>query len=172
MIVPSEVLNGRQTYSKLKKSQISMNEYNKQVGKQLQKVREEQGLTIDDVANHLRLSKELIEHIENDCQGKIPSTYFKGYVRGYAKLLAMPDLDLSLSFNDSCSNNFIQGWRLLSSKRQVSASNKYIQWITYGIISTLILLVSLKWKNENLNMSLIDYKDSDQQISVIHSRGK
>lgn len=125
------------------------------IGDQLRQRREEQCLTLDEVANHLRLKKELIEAIEKGNCEKIQPTYLIGYLRSYAKLLAMTDAEIFQALNFSHKNESMKGWKIFHTQKQVSASDKVIQWITLSIISVLILLVTLWWKSDNsLNINL------------------
>ena len=51
----------------------------------------EKGLTVGEVADHLRLGADVIEDLETDDYSRLPgSTFVKGYLRSYARLL---DLD-------------------------------------------------------------------------------
>src|SRR5262249_20796403 len=106
----------------------------------------------------LGLSKAYIEKIENDNYPEIPSVYVKGYLRSYAKMLA-------LNLSPEQINHFvysapIQSWTGFSNRKQVSASNKYIQWLTFSIISTLIVLVTLWWKSDNLLYDKLSVNES------------
>ncbi|MDQ3185923.1 MAG: helix-turn-helix domain-containing protein, partial [Pseudomonadota bacterium] len=57
-------------------------------GQLLRAARLNRGMSIEDVARHLRLSLRQIAALEEDDYGKFPSTTFlRGFVRNYAKLL-------------------------------------------------------------------------------------
>src|SRR5688572_25250405 len=119
------------------------------VGNHLRVIREEKSLTIADVANQLRLTKEIINDIENGkYNNKIHTVYLKVYLRSYAKLLAIDEFDVinTLEFS-SCSD--IGQHKLFLVRKQISTSDKFIQWITFSIISILVVLVALWWKSDN-----------------------
>lgn len=118
------------------------------VGQQLKQVREQQRLTIEEVATRLRLRRDYIEDIEMSNFTRLPHTYLKGYVRAYAKLLCIPDEEIKIYLMSSTKKNSLKGWGVFRSQRQISISNRYFQWLTFTIISTLIVLSALWWKND------------------------
>lgn len=119
------------------------------VGNQLREKREAQNLSIEFVATQLRLSKEYIEDIESSNFTKLPHTYLKGYVRAYAKLLAVADHEIDVYLMSANKKNSMKGWQVFSSPKQISFSNRYFQWLTFAIFSTLIVLTALWWKSDN-----------------------
>jgi cytoskeleton protein RodZ len=59
-------------------------------GRQLRRMREQLGLSIDDVAMELRLSGFQIQALEDDNWDQLPgTTYARGYLRSYARLLGL-----------------------------------------------------------------------------------
>jgi len=61
-------------------------------GQMLSRLREERGLSVSDVAQHLKYAVKQIEALEAEAYGKLPgSTFVRGMVRNYAKML---DADL------------------------------------------------------------------------------
>lgn len=130
------------------------------VGNQLREKRESQNLSVEFVATQLRLSKEYIEDIESSNFTKLPHTYLKGYVRAYAKLLAVPDHEIDVYLMSANKKNSLKGWQLFSSHKQISFSNRYFQWLTFGIFSTLIVLAALWWKSDNQQANPVEENDS------------
>jgi cytoskeleton protein RodZ len=64
-------------------------------GQVLAERREEWGLTVQDVASNLNLGAETIEALEADNYERLPgSTFVKGYIRSYARLLKLDAEDL------------------------------------------------------------------------------
>lgn len=59
-------------------------------GRQLRRTREKLGLSLDDVAAELRLGTFQIQALEDDDWTKLPgTTYARGYLRSYARLLGL-----------------------------------------------------------------------------------
>ena len=68
-------------------------------GRQLSLARQQQGLSIEQVATQLKLLPRLIEAIETENRPLLPEAVFvKGYIRLYANLLALPADSLCQSF--------------------------------------------------------------------------
>lgn len=64
-------------------------------GRTLAAKREEWGLTVEDAAGYLNLTPDTIAALEADEYAKLPGTTFiKGYIRSYAKLLQLDVEDL------------------------------------------------------------------------------
>ncbi len=61
-------------------------------GEVLRHAREQNGWTIDSVAQAIGIKTEVLESIELGDTGHIPSVYLKGHIRNYARYL---DLDLT-----------------------------------------------------------------------------
>lgn len=121
------------------------------LGELLRFKREENNLSLAEVARILRIKEEIIRQIEKDEKPTIPTTYLKGYLRAYAKLLMLPEFENHLqNLKMSDERNCMNGWKVFASHKQVSANHKFIQWITFCIISGLLLLVTLWWKCDNL----------------------
>lgn len=142
------------------------------VGCQLRTKREEQQLTLDDVASHLRLKKDLIDDIEKGRYTKIPLTYLKGYLRSYAKLLAFSEEEALMALDFPEKDESIKSWKIFSSRKQVSSGDKLIQWITFSIIFVLILLVTLWWKSDNLmykNLSVSESFPENMSYQLAHN---
>lgn len=61
------------------------------IGPSLQHAREAMGLSVEDVASHLRLSVRQIHALENDEFSALPETTItRGFIRNYARLLEIP----------------------------------------------------------------------------------
>ncbi len=68
-------------------------------GERLSKARKQQKLDIDAVAGQLNLSVSVLRSLEADDYSALPSsTFVKGYIRNYARLLRLPDTELVKAF--------------------------------------------------------------------------
>jgi cytoskeleton protein RodZ len=130
------------------------------VGNQLREKREAQNLSVEFVATQLRLSKEYIQDIESSNFTKLPHTYLKGYVRAYAKLLAVPESEINIYLMSANKKSSLKGWQVFSSQKQISFSNRYFQWLTFAIFSTLIVLAALWWKSDSQQANSLEENDS------------
>ena len=69
------------------------------LGAKLKQAREQQGLSVDDVAASLKLLPRIIDSLESDNYQALPEPVFiKGYVRLYAELLHLPTQDLDVQY--------------------------------------------------------------------------
>ncbi len=59
-------------------------------GQMLRKARQARKLDIEDIASRLNLKPSVIRALEADNYKSIPTTFVKGYLRNYAKLLGLP----------------------------------------------------------------------------------
>lgn len=68
-------------------------------GERCKKAREEQGMSLADVANSLHLSLSYLQALEADDYDRLPEAAFvKGYLKNYARLLGLPADDLANMF--------------------------------------------------------------------------
>jgi cytoskeleton protein RodZ len=69
------------------------------LGAKLKQAREQQGLSVDDVAASLKLLPRIIDSLESDNYQALPEPVFiKGYVRLYAELLHLPTQYLDVQY--------------------------------------------------------------------------
>lgn len=58
------------------------------IGRYLSAAREQQGISVEDVARNLKIAIRQVEALESDDYAKLPGvTFIKGFIRNYAKLL-------------------------------------------------------------------------------------
>ena len=73
------------------------------VGAQLVAARQRRTLTADTVAQELRLDVAIIEALEHDDTSRLPAPIFvQGYIRSYARLLDLPEDELTRDYADQC----------------------------------------------------------------------
>jgi cytoskeleton protein RodZ len=79
--------------------QLSQAEYGSTVGEVLQRHRIERDLTLQDIAQQLRIQRSYLDALENGDFDKLPGlTYAIGYVRSYAQLLELDAATLITDF--------------------------------------------------------------------------
>ncbi|SCB78454.1 cytoskeleton protein RodZ [Gilliamella intestini] len=59
------------------------------LGGMLVDLREQMGLTQDDIANKIHVRKTVISDIENDQLPHVPLVFIKGYIRSYAEIVGL-----------------------------------------------------------------------------------
>ncbi|WP_280568326.1 RodZ domain-containing protein [Chromohalobacter sp. 296-RDG] len=69
-------------------------------GTRLQREREQQGLSLEEVAEQLNLRPAVVTGLEEDRFDQVPiATYRRGYLRAYAKLLGLDDNRVALDYD-------------------------------------------------------------------------
>ncbi len=108
-------------------------------GALLAQARMAQHLSVEQVARYLRLSESVVRALENDSpSNEIPATYFRGYLRAYAKLLNI-EIDAPTAkvvTSVSHSDNTIVGIQNLQSLPQ-----RYVKARTWSSKSVLMIAI-------------------------------
>jgi cytoskeleton protein RodZ len=117
----------------------------------LKQARVDAGKTTADIADQLRLKAPVIESLENEdfYTKEHLTTFMRGYIRSYAKLLNIPAERVEAAFNEmgiqTRAEVSLPSFRFDEEKTQ-PLKNKYAKIITYSIIAILILLVFV-WRH-------------------------
>ncbi|MCC5855679.1 MAG: DUF4115 domain-containing protein [Idiomarina sp.] len=115
-------------------------------GDMLREAREQQKLTIADVAARLRLRKQLIEELEeNKFDPKVAGTFTRGYLRSYAKFLQIDEDAViaayyELGIEKPVRDNSMQSF---SQRTKHESQDNRLMIITYIIIALLVASVAL-----------------------------
>ena len=117
-------------------------------GERLQAARISIGMTIDDVANKMHLSSEILNSLEENNFDDITAPIFvKGYLRAYARLVKMDENEII----DQYTHYYTDGDPPISSIRntmpEINADDARVKWTTYLVIFVLITLLFMWWWN-------------------------
>lgn len=115
-------------------------------GQILRQAREQQNLTVAQVAQQLNLSKSLIEDLELDqVDAKLSSTFVRGYLRSYAKLLKIPAQQVleAYSSNSKGLHQIPSLTRSFSKRTAKEATENRFMWVTYFVIAVFVVLLVL-----------------------------
>lgn len=76
--------------------------HQQEFGLQLKQAREQRGLTISEIAEHLHLREEILKALEASNLEQLPApTFTQGYIRAYARLLKLPEDTILDAYNMS-----------------------------------------------------------------------
>jgi cytoskeleton protein RodZ len=117
------------------------------LGIRLKSAREAMSLSAKEAAAHLHLSVNIINIIEKEqfADGP-PPTFMRGYLRSYARFLNVPDHEISKTLKELEMALPIKNTSLpILNTRPIQQTDRYLHWITYLIILTMIGLVALWW---------------------------
>lgn len=125
------------------------------VGATLRAARERAGLSLTDVAGHLKFAPRQIEALEADDFIHLPEMPFvRGFVRNYAKLLQIDAAPLLVALPDSPTKT-VDTLLVMKSKNVpflgVYAARKYnIVWLAGGLVVALVLAIFV-WLSNGTN---------------------
>lgn len=115
-------------------------------GQLLRQAREQQNLTLAQVAQQLNLSRSLIDDLEQDqVDAKLSSTFVRGYLRSYAKLLKIPVQQVldAYSSNSKGLHQVPSLTRSFSKRTAKEATENRFMWVTYFVIAVFVVLLVL-----------------------------
>ena len=113
-------------------------------GQSLRQAREQQNLTTAQVAQQLNLSKSLIDDLESDqVDAKLSSTFVRGYLRSYAKLLKLsgPEVIEAYNKNSKGLHQIPSLTRSFSQRTAKEATESRFMWVTYFVIFVFVVLL-------------------------------
>ena len=122
------------------------------IGAILKKARLDAGLTSLQIAEKLRLKPEYVEALETNPleQLKKNSTFTRGHLRGYARLLHIPSeqVDAALATLVIEEPAPLPGALIIRKNREFSFADKKIRWLTYAIGALLLILIIIWWRSQ------------------------
>jgi cytoskeleton protein RodZ len=162
----------------------SMNTEKKSVtyGAKLKAAREAMGLGQKALAAQLRLGERIIEMLESGHYASdVPTTFMRGYIRSYSKLLQMPESEIIAALEPVKPAPATQE-TLLTCKQpaDLTSSNYFMQFSTYAIVATLASMIGLWWYNHAPSQTVIAQSQSlalpdtqkpidDKQVATLNS---
>ena len=111
-------------------------------GQTLRQTREAKGLTLTEVAKQLHLTEQSVKHLEADQFEQLSGTTFaRGYLRSYAKLLGLNAEPLVQAFDQSLGSQRVQASQPKSFER-ISEPSKTAQRLFRAITFLLLLAIA------------------------------
>ena len=134
-------------------------------GEILRKAREAKGLSQREVADELRLRKQIIELLEaDDYETFSTPTFIKGYLRAYAKLLDVDEEKLFAAYKAKGYQE-VQSTQMqsFSRRKKHQESDNRLMLITYAVIIIVVGLVIWWWQDSGMS------SDEPAQSSTVES---
>jgi cytoskeleton protein RodZ len=125
------------------------------LGARLKNAREAMSLTAKDAAGHLHLSVNIINIIENEqfADGP-PPTFMRGYLRSYARLLNIPEHEIGKTLQELEITMPMHSTSLpIFQTRSKNSGDRYVYWITYLVVFTMVVLVALWWHSQQRSLN-------------------
>jgi cytoskeleton protein RodZ len=125
------------------------------VGEQLRAAREQQKLSLDDIAKKTRIPMRHLESIEESKFSKMPgSTYAIGFARSYAKALGLDDAALVSQLRGELSDSGHGAYHVPSQDYEPadpsSVPSRMLAW-TAAIIGVLVVAGYFIWRSSMMN---------------------
>lgn len=117
-------------------------------GKLLKAARKAAGLSIEDIAGRLNLSKEMIGNLESDnYEVDFPDAFIRGYLRTYARALEQDEEQVIALFSQSIGSTIVRNYYIPSAdvapvKLQIGS---HLLWFKILSIVVVIVILALGW---------------------------
>lgn len=112
-------------------------------GSLLKQAREAAGISIEEVMQQLKLTRQTVIAIESDdYSSDLPATFYRGYLRNYAELLKMDDDDIVENFDNFCKRNNLfakaeQSLATIELEKPINSSN----WLVKSFTALIVLIL-------------------------------
>lgn len=134
------------------------------LGRVLSEARRVQGLSVEDVAQQLRMSARQISALEEENFAALSSPPFvRGFIRNYAKLLRLDAEPLLQAYRETNPENSDHATITLASERIAIVSGARKTWMTYLVGSFLVLLAGSGW------WAYMEWRDS-QPVAAVQAK--
>ncbi len=138
-------------------------------GQHLRCARERANMSIEDVADKMRLSKNIIYSLEDENYAALGSFAFvRGYLRGYAKLLNLSADDIIAEFNhlNLKEKSESRANYPLADTEKSRGSALVIRWGGLMLAVILIVLMIIWWQSQSSSNQTTSINSSQQVIPV------
>jgi cytoskeleton protein RodZ len=133
-------------------------------GVHLRQAREARRLTQADVALQLRLTTRVIDAIEHDDYKQLPGEIFvRGYLRGYARLVALSEDDIIQAFNrldiaqqkmEPLAPAYTSSSYTYDETSSHRSSGKLVHWLLFLVVLLILITLVQWWMSENPSINL------------------
>ncbi|MCP4472552.1 MAG: helix-turn-helix domain-containing protein [Gammaproteobacteria bacterium] len=118
-------------------------------GERLQAERIKKGLSLEDVAGRMHLSNNILEAIEENNFDEITAPIFvKGYLRAYARIVALNEDDMIEQYLEMYSEEDPPISSTSNMVPELSVKDARIKWTTYLVVLVLGVLLAAWWWNK------------------------
>ncbi len=117
-------------------------------GERLQAARIQQGLSLEDVANRMHLSPNILESIEENNFEEITAPIFvKGYLRAYARIVSLDEDEMIEQYVKFYSGEDPPISSVSNVAPELSAADARMKWTTFLVVLVLAVLLAAWWWN-------------------------
>lgn len=155
-------------------------------GSLLKELREQQGLSVAEVADKLKLMEQSVRNIEADDYKDIPITFYKGYIKNYAQLLGIDPNKAGESFAQfiqkhglESSANVSPAYRkeTASRRKNIKAARMFVKLVSFLIVLALVysiyyLLAEKGYWNKFINSFDKEATTQEQPLETDDNEGE
>lgn len=127
-------------------------------GLRLQEARVKAGLSVDEIASHLRLRVSVIEELEdNEFDNMAGLVFVRGYLRAYANALNIDADEIVNAFNKLNVEEHLPKGNLLQKREPTQKKERPIRWLMIVIMLGVSVLAAVWWhavRNNHVAQSL------------------
>jgi cytoskeleton protein RodZ len=121
-------------------------------GLRLQEARVQAGLSVDEIASHLRLRVSVIEELEDNQFNNMAGLVFvRGYLRAYARALNIDADEVVSMFNELNFKEEVPVVNALQSRMPAERGERPIRWMMVVILFSVSVLSLLWWNASRHN---------------------
>lgn len=139
-----------------------------EAGTILKQKREELGLTLEQIANRLRLRRSIIENIEsNQFESKQVATFTRGYLRSYARVVGIEESVVLCALDDKGKAQHQEHeMQSFSQKTSQEKHDNRIMGLTWGIAAIIVGISCIWWwqNQEKTAVELTAITEQEQKI--------
>ncbi len=141
-------------------------------GDRLQAARISIGLTLDDVANKMRLSAAILSSLEeNDFEDITAPIFVKGYLRSYARIVNLDEEEIIKQYSKFYTQNDPPISSTSNTSPEINSGDARVKGTTWLVIIILIGLLSFWWWNRYQQPAQTVSLDSTDSTEIIANSG-
>ena len=137
------------------------------LGKRLALLRQNMGLSIDDIASKIHVRKAIIVSLEEDRSIDTPTVFLKGYIRAYAEIVNLPLKECEQYFATLTPSPAINIMKNYSHKEQNKRKGKRLIYISLIILICIIgATLFFVWKDNKSHLVEVNHYISSPQHTL------
>lgn len=139
-------------------------------GSILKQAREDLGLSIDELAEQIRVPLNVLEAIEIDKVPKnLPETFIRGYIRSYARkvnvdeALVLPEVETVAAINQTTSQSNMQSFSRRTRRKSLEKRLWYFTWL---MVVAVIIAVVYWWFQDSERSNFAPVVETEQAVQT------
>ena len=136
----------------------------------LKQARESLGLSIDELAEQIRVPLNVLEAIEIDKVPKnLPETFIRGYIRSYARkvnvdeALVLPEVETVAAINQTTSQSNMQSFSRRTRRKSLEKRLWYFTWL---MVIAVVIAVVYWWFQDSERSNFAPVVETEQAVTT------